>query len=92
MQKITEASLAQAEFSKKVVEAMKEVMEKAEKISSSTKEQASTSQELFTSVEVILDLTKSLSMGAENIANRSLQILEQSKSLNSLVEFFKIEN
>ncbi len=91
MQKITEASLAQAEFSKKVVKAMKEVMEMAEKISNSTKEQASTSQELFTSVEVILDLTKSLSMGAENIANRSLQILEQSKSLNSLVEFFKIE-
>lgn len=92
IEKITNSSMAQVEFSEKVLVAVKQVMEMAEKISKSTEEQAASSQELSTSVELILELTKSLSNGAENIAKTSQQILEQSKSLNNLIEFFKIDS
>jgi methyl-accepting chemotaxis protein len=91
IEQITHSSKVQAEFTEKVLIAVKQVMEMTEEISRSTEEQTSTSQELSTSVEFILDLTKSLANGSENIASTSLQILEQSKSLNQLIEFFHIE-
>ncbi|MCB1180358.1 MAG: methyl-accepting chemotaxis protein, partial [Leptospiraceae bacterium] len=88
--KITDSAIVQAEFSEKVLIAVKNVMEMAERISSTTEDQTSSNQELTQSMSMISDLTSSLAKGAEDIALTSIKISEQSRTLNRMIEFFKI--
>ncbi len=88
--RITDLATLQADFSEKVLVAVQNVMYMAEKISLSTQEQKISNGELTRSVAMISELTHALASGSEEIASTSLKISEQSKSLNQMIEFFKI--
>lgn len=91
IEQINRLSESQVEFSQKVLEAVKQVKDMSENISKITEQQAASGQELSTSMDLILDLTKSLADASENVAKTSTQILKQSQSLNSLIEFFRVQ-